>query len=200
MFEPGAPLDTIYFPQTGLASLMISTGTGNTVETTTVGREGAVGLQGGFGVRFSFTRAIAQIGGRFTSIRAARFAELVDGNPAIHDLFSRYTEVLLAETQQIAACIALHNGVSRLARYLLQSADRIGSDELQLTQETLAEMLGMRRTTVTLLAQALKEKGQIQYGRGHIVLTNREALENSACGCYRAVHHDRLPAALGVRL
>jgi CRP-like cAMP-binding protein len=200
MFEPGAPLDTIYFPQTGLVSLLILTAAGDTLETTMVGREGAVGLQGRFGTRFSFTRAVAQIGGRFSSIRAARFAELVDGNAAVSNLFSRYAEVLLAEAQQIVACNAVHNGVSRLARCLLQSADRIGSDELALTQETLAEMLGVRRTTVTLLAQALKDKSLIRYSRGHIVITNRKSLESTACECYHAVHHDRLPVTLGIKL
>jgi len=200
MFEPGAPLDTIYFPQTGLVSLLILTAAGDALETTMVGCEGAVGLQGRFGRRFSFTRAVAQIGGRFSSIRAARFAELVDGNAAVSNLFSRYTEVLLAEAQQIAACNVVHDGVSRLARCLLQSADRTGSDQLALTQETLAEMLGVRRTTVTLLAQALKKKGLIRYSRGHIVLTNRKDLESSACECYHAVHHDRLPVRLGIKL
>ena len=200
MFEAGAPLDTIYFPQTGLISLLILTATGETLETTMVGREGAVGLQGGFGPRFSFTRATAQIGGRFSVIGAARFAELVDGNAAVRKLFSRYTEVLLAEAQQIAACNAVHNGVSRLSRCLLQSADRTGSDQLALTQETLAEMLGVRRTTVTLLAQALKDQGLIRYSRGHLVITNRKSLESSACECYHAVHHDRLPVTLGVKL
>lgn len=200
MFEPGAPLDTIYFPQTGLISLLILTATGETLEAATVGREGAVGLQGGFGIRFSFTRAVAQIGGRFTTIRASRFAELIDGNTAVRNLFSRYGEVLLAEAQQIAACNAVHSGLSRLVRCLLQSADRVGSDELALTQETLAEMLGMRRTTVTLLAQALKDKGLINYSRGHIVITDRKNLESSACECYRALHQDRLAGTLGVKL
>lgn len=200
MFEPGAPLDTIYFPQTGLVSLLILTGTGEALETATVGREGAVGLQGRFGTRFSFTRAVAQIGGRFTAIRAARFAELVDGNAAVSNLFSRYSEVLLAEAQQIAACNAVHNGVSRLARCLLRIADRIDSEELPMTQETLAEMVGMRRTSVTLLAQELKEKGLIRYSRGHIVIINRKGLESSACECYQALHQDRLPVTLGVNL
>ena len=200
IFEPGAPLDTIYFPQTGLVSLLILTATGETLEAATVGREGAVGLQGGFGIRFSFTRAVAQIGGRFSAIRSSRFAELVDGNAAVSNLFSRYGEVLLAEAQQIAACNAVHSGLSRLTRCLLQSADRIGSDELTLTQETLAEMLGVRRTTVTLLAQLLKDKGLIQYRRGHIVITDRKSLEASACDCYHALHQDRLPLTLGVRL
>lgn len=200
LFEPGSPLDTIYFPQTGLVSLLILTRTGETLETATVGREGAVGLQGRFGERFSFTRAIAQIGGRFTFIRAARFVELVDGNPAVSNLFSRYTEVLLAEAQQIAACNAIHDGVSRLARSLLQSADQIGSEEFPMTQETLAQMLGVRRTTVTLLAQVFKEKGLVRYSRGHIVITNRKGLESYACECYHTLRHDRLPATLGIKM
>ena len=199
MFEPGAPLDTIYFPQTGLISLLVVTLSGDTVETSTVGREGAVGLQGSFGQRFSFTRAITQIGGLFSVIGAARFAELVNGTPAVHNLISRYTEVQWAEAQQIAACNAVHDGVSRLARYLLQSADRIGRDELPLTQETLAQMLGVRRTTVTLLAKTQAE-GLIRYSRGHIVLTNRKGLENSACKCYHAVGQDQMPLTIGARL
>ena len=108
--------------------------------------------------------------------------------------------MLLAEAQQTAACNAIHNGVSRLARCLLQSADRIGSDQLSMTQESLAEMLGVRRTTVTLLAQTFKDKGLIRYSRGHIVITDRKSLESSACECYHAVHHDRLPVTLGIKL
>ena len=197
MFEPGAPLDTIYFPQTGLISLLVVSLTGDAVETATVGREGAVGVHGAFGKRLSFTRAITQIGGRFSVIGATRFAEFVNSNVAVRNLMSRYTEVLWAEAQQIAACNAMHNGVSRLARYLLQSADRIGTDELPLTQETLAQMLGMRRTTVTLLAQTLQEKGLIRYGRGHIVLTDRKGLEKGACECYHAVRHDQFAITIG---
>jgi CRP-like cAMP-binding protein len=200
MFEPGAPLDTIYFPQTGLISLLVVTQTGDTLETATVGREGAVGLHGSFGKRFSFTRAVTQIGGRFSVIGAARFAELVNGTAAVHNLISRYTEVQWAEAQQIAACNAVHDGVSRLARCLLQSADRIGRDELPLTQETLAQMLGVRRTTVTLLAKTLKAKGLIRYSRGRIILANRKGLENSACECYHAVGQDQMPLTIGARL
>jgi biotin operon repressor len=134
------------------------------------------------------------------SAPSARRASQGDGNAAVNNLFSRYSEVLLAEAQQIAACNAVHNGVSRLARCLLQSADRTCRDEMPLTQETLAEMLGVRQTTVTLLAKALKEKGLIRYSRGHLVISNRKSLESTACECYHAVHHDRLPVALGIRL
>lgn len=117
-------------------------------------------------------------------IGATHFGDLMSSDAAVRNVMSRYTELLWAEAQQIAACNAIHNGVSRLARHLLQSADRIGTDELPLTQEILAQMLGVRRTTVTLLAQTLKEKELIRYSRGHIVLVDRKGLENSACECY----------------
>ena len=135
---------------------------GNFIETSTVGREGAVGLHSGLGRRRSFTRATAQIGGKFSTIRAARFEHVANGNAPIRDVILRYTEVLWAETQQIAACNAMHGASARLRRWLLQSADRIGSDEVPLTQEFLAQMLGVRRTTVTLLAAKDASKGPDQ--------------------------------------
>jgi CRP-like cAMP-binding protein len=200
IFEPGAPLDTIYFPVTGLISLVVVTRNGATVEAATVGREGAVGLHGAFGKRLSFTRATAQIGGHFSIIGAACFEQVVGGSGQVRKLISHYTEVLWAEAQQIAACNAVHDAGSRLARWLLQSADRIGSHQLPLTQEYLAQMLGVRRTTITLLAQTMQEKGLIRYSRGRIVIVDREGLEACACECYHVIRHDRLPLTLGVHL
>jgi len=173
---------------------------GNFIETSTVGREGAVGLHSGLGRRRSFTRATAQIGGKFSTIRAARFEHIVNGSAAIRDVILRYTEVLWAETQQIAACNAMHGASARLCRWLLQSADRIGSNEVPLTQELLAQMLGARRTTVTLLAQRMQAKGLIRYRRGRIVILDRKGLEACACECYHVMHDEKLPRALGVNL
>jgi CRP-like cAMP-binding protein len=110
----------------------------------------------------------------------------------IRDLASRYTEVLWAESQQTAACNAIHDGSQRLCRWLLQSADCIGSDHLLLTQEYLADMLGVRRTTVTLLAQELQERGVIRYSRGKITILDRKGLEARACECYEAIKHENL--------
>jgi CRP-like cAMP-binding protein len=163
LLEPGELIENIYFPLTGLISLMVIGKDGNFIETSTVGREGGVGLHSGLGRRRSFTRAIAQIGGKFSTIRTARFEHIANDSAPIRDLISRYTEVLWAETQQTAACNAMHSTSSRLCRWLLQSADRIGSDEVRLTQEFLAQMVGARRTTVTLLAQRmLKGPDQVQ--------------------------------------
>jgi CRP-like cAMP-binding protein len=112
-------------------------------------------LHGGLGGRRSFTRATTQIAGRFSAIRSERFEHIANGSAPVRDLILRYTEVLLAEAQQVSACNAMHAAGARLCRWLLQCADRTEREELPLTQEVLAQMLGIRRTTVTLLAQAL---------------------------------------------
>jgi Crp-like helix-turn-helix protein len=107
-----------------------------------------------------------------------------------------YTETLWAEAQQLTACNAVHQSLPRLARWLLQSADRTGSDRLPLTQEFLGEMLGLRRTTITLLAQVLQNQGIIRYTRGKITILNRAALKTTACKCYRLIdelYRDGLP-------
>jgi CRP-like cAMP-binding protein len=200
VYEPGAPVDRIYFPRSGLISLLVVTRNGNTIEATTVGREGAVGLHGALGKRRSFTRATTQIGGTFSNIPALRFEQILNSSAPVRDLISRYTEVLWAEAQQIAACNAAHDANSRLCRWLLQTADRTGSDNLPLTQDYLAEMVGVRRTTITLLAGAMQLKGFIRYRRGRIVILDRKGLETCVCECYHVLHHDNLPLMIGVTL
>jgi CRP-like cAMP-binding protein len=200
IFEPGDPVDQIYFPQTGMISLVVVTAHGATVEISTVGREGAVGLHRALGERRSFTRATAQVAGYFSIITAARFEHAIKGNASVRDLILRYTELLWAEAQQTAACNAVHDASSRLCRWLLQTADRLDSDMLPLTQEFLSQMLGVRRTTLTLLARDLQIKGAIRYTRGKIKIINRAALEASACECYQVIRQDALPPRIGVSL
>lgn len=200
LYEPGAPIDEIYFPQSGMISLLVVSKEGGAVETASVGREGAVGLQSALGNRISFTRATTQISGKFSVIRAAAFAHVVQRHAPVRDLITRYTEVLWAEAQQIAACNASHDATARLCRWLLQSADRIGSNHLPLTQELMGQMLGVRRTTLTILAHSLQSKGAIKYARGKLVILDREKLEHSACECYEAMQQEKLPHKLGVKL
>jgi CRP-like cAMP-binding protein len=161
-------------------------------EISTVGREGAVGLQAGFGPRSSFTRATVQIAGNFSVIRADRLAGIVQDHPPLRDVISRYIELLWEEAQQIAACNAGHDASERLCRWLLQCADRIGSDTVDLTQEFLAQMLGVRRTTVTVLAKSLQDQGVIKYRRGRIQILDRERLKHCACECYQVIQSGRL--------
>lgn len=198
-YGTGDPIDQVYFPHTGMISQLITTGDGDMVETSSIGREGAVGLQCGLGPRLSFTRTMVQIPGRFSAISAAHFENAVSHSAALRDLIIRYTETMWAEAQQNAACNAVHDGASRLCRWLLQCADRIGSEQLLLTQEFLAEMLGVRRTTVTLLAQELQKRGVVRYSRGRITILDRPALEACACECYNAIKHENLSQRIGFR-
>ena len=183
----------------GIISLLVVAKDGGSVETATVGREGAVGLHAALGKRLSFTRATTQISGRCSTIRAPIFAQFVQEHAPLRDLITRYTEVLLAEAQQLAACNAVHDAPARLCRWLLQCADRIG-DELPLTQELIAQMLGVRRTTVTILAQTLQQEGAIKYARGRIRILDRERLEHGACECYAILQQEKLPLKIGVKL
>ena len=199
IYEPGQPIEEIYFPQSGMISLLVVSKDGGAIETATIGREGAVGLHGAVGKRLSFTRATIQVPGNFSVIRAAAFAQSAKGHAPVRDLIARYTEVLWAEAQQIAACNAVHDAPARLCRWLLQTADRIGSDHIPLTQELIAEMLGVRRTTVTLLAQSLQRRGGIKYARGHIIILDREHLKHCACECYSVMQQEKLPLKLGVQ-
>jgi hypothetical protein len=120
-------------------------------------------------------------------ISAPRFELVTRHSAALGELIFDYIETLWAEAQQNAACNAIHDGSSRLCRWLLQCADRIGSEQLLLTQEFLAEMLGVRRTTVTLLAQELQKRGILRYSRGRITILDRAALEALACDCYEVI-------------
>jgi CRP-like cAMP-binding protein len=199
-YGAGDPIDQVYFPHTGMISQLMTTGDGDMVETSSTGREGAVGLQCGLGPRLSFTRATVQIPGKFSTISAARFEHAASHSVALCDFIMRYTETLWAEAQQNTACNAIHDGSSRLCRWLLQCADRTGSERLLLTQEFLAEMLGVRRTTVTLLAQELQKRGIVRYSRGRITILDRPALEACACECYEAVKHENLWQRIGIKL
>jgi CRP-like cAMP-binding protein len=198
--EAGEPVDQVYFPQTGMISLLVITQEGVGIEAATIGREGAIGLHRGLGKRRSFTRAVIQVSGTISHISADVFERAVERSDAIKDMVTHYTEVLWVEAQQIAACNAVHSAEARFARWLLQTQDRIDSDALPLTQEVLSQMLGVRRTTVTLVARALQEAGLIRYKRGRIVILDRAGLEEAACECYEIIQHETLPEIIGVKL
>jgi CRP-like cAMP-binding protein len=198
LLEPGDTIDRIYFPQSGMISLLVVSREGDMVEVSTVGREGALGLHRGLGGRRSFTRATVQIPGRFSTIAAHAFERISLDSPPIRNMIASYTEVLWAEAQQLAACNAIHDASSRLCRWLLQSADHVDSLQLPLTQEFLAQMLGVRRTTVTLLAQELQKRGAVTYSRGKMTILNRKMLEDCACECYEVIQRKKLALKIGV--
>jgi len=186
-FSAGDRIERVYFPISGLISLVIATGRGELAEAGMVGREGAVGLQTAFGPRTSHTRATVRVAGSAYTMAADALREAVQRSEAAQAAVINYTEVLWAEAQHLAVCNAVHDASSRLARWLLQCADRTDGERVPLTQEFLGEMLGITRTSVTLLAQNLQARDIIRYGRGRITIADRRALESHACECYRAM-------------
>jgi CRP-like cAMP-binding protein len=198
--EAGEAVANVYFPQSGMLSMVVLTEEGAGVEVASIGREGAAGLQRGFGPRKAFVRTTVQVAGKFSFIAGAEFEKAVRRSDALREAITRYTEILWNEAQQTAACNALHTAEQRLCRWLLQTRDRLESTTLPLTQEFLAQMLGVRRTTVTLVAQSLQAAGLIQYRRGRLLLLNEEGLEDMSCECYRMTRHENLPSMLGAEL
>jgi CRP-like cAMP-binding protein len=140
------------------------------------------------GQRFSFPRAVVQIAGTFYVTSAEALRRAVAASDEAKALVQQYIEALWAEAQQIAACNAAHVVKPRLARWLLQCADRTGTEQFSLTQKLLGKTLGVRRTTVTGLAEHLKDRGVIKYSRGKIAVIDHAALESCACECYRTIN------------
>lgn len=152
-----------------------------------MGYEGAVGSLAGLGPRRSHTRAVVQVTGTASRIAAVRFRKAAEESEAIHSIIVRYGEMLLIQVQQTAACNALHEVEARLSRWLLQARDRLESNIIKLTHEFLSQMLGVRRTTVTVVANSLQRAKLIRYHRGQIEIVDRPGLEARACECYEAI-------------
>ena len=183
--EPGDAIERVYFPKSGMISLLAVMEAGNGVETATIGREGAVGVMTGlWGGNRATGRAVIQLDGDYSHIGAAQFRAAVSQSSSIRDLFSRYNDAQITLVYQVAGCNALHQVLARLCRWLLQTLDRHDSDSLPLTHAFLSEMLGVQRTTVTMLARELQSLGLIHYRRGRIEIIDRRGLENRACECY----------------
>src|SRR5258707_8881874 len=147
--EPGEPISRVYFPHSGLVSLLGVLPDGNAVDAATIGREGAIGLSAGLGCTIAVSRAVVQLPARVAQINALAFAEIAAHSTAISQMIARYNDTLLAQVQQSVACNALHHVQARLCRWLLHARDRAGADVLPLTQEFLAGILCVQRTTVT---------------------------------------------------
>ena len=193
--EPDTLVEYVYFPHQGMISLLAVMSDGQGIETATVGNEGVVGAMSGFGIRRGFTRAVVQAPLVASRISCTHFQAAVQKSDSLKSLIVNYNELLMAQIQHTAACNALHPTESRVARWLLQTRDRIDSDVLPLTQEFLSQMLGVRRTTVTLVARQLALAGVIKNRRGRIVVLDRKGLEDVACECY-AIVRDQTSATL----
>jgi len=187
LHAPGSSIDYVYFPVSGMVSLLVVMRTGEQIETAIVGREGVIGASIGSDGSQSAGQATVQIAGSAWRIAAPKFLEMYQTRVSFRTLVNKFQNVILLQTQQSAACHALHTVEARLCRWLLQSQHVTGSDIVPLTQEFLSHMLGVRRNSVSLCAHALQKAGLIQYSRGQIKILNRDGLQDSACECYEVI-------------
>ena len=183
--EPGEPMRFGYFIDSGLVSITSVMSDGKSVLAGLTGREGFVGMSLLAGYSSSPTRGVMQVAGSAFRIRAQDCASIARTCIPLANSLQRYFLELSLQSTQLAACNCLHKVESRLARCLLMAQDRIGSNDVRLTQETLAHMLGARRASVTVAAGSLQGAGLIRYHRGKVTVTNRSELETSACECYQ---------------
>lgn len=187
LYDPGDAIDQVYFPNDGVISLMTLMESGAAIESAAIGREGALGLMAAVAPRQSLSRAIVQAPGSALRIAAAPLHEVWTRSAALRDLVDRHSEALFGHAIQSVACNALHAVEARFCRWLLSCHDRIDSNTVSLTQEFLADMLGVQRTTVTAVAGSLQAKGLIRYRRGVVDILDRAGLEAMTCECYGAV-------------
>src|SRR3954466_5180310 len=194
IFKAEDTIERVYFPHSGIISLIVGLSSGQFVEAGVLGRNGVIGAGAALDGQVAFKTAISQAEGAGTVIDASRLKRLARDSEAIRIALVRQEHVLAAQTQQVAACNALHELEERLSRWLLQSRDLLSSDTLPLTQEFLAQMLGVQRSSVTLVARKLQQAGLINYRRGRIHVLDVEGLQDSSCECYAAInrHFQRL--------
>jgi CRP-like cAMP-binding protein len=186
LYKPGEPIDKVYFPGDGFASVATVLKDGSMVEVATIGREGTLGMSAALNQDPSPSAAMvqAEIDTCYT-MSAEAFRKEMDRRGSFDDLLTRYGEALVGFIMQSTACNAVHSVEQWLSRWLLLAHDRVGKDEFPLTQEFAAMMLGTSRRTVTVVAGTLQKAGLIKYHRGHVTVVDREDLEAASCECYR---------------
>jgi CRP-like cAMP-binding protein len=194
LLRRGDRIQSVYFPVSGLYSLLAPAEGSDSVEVATIGREGMVGAGVHLGADIAYNTAIVQVPGEALRIEADTFRAEVQRCETVNILVGRYIHALYVQSVQWVACNRLHSLEERFARWLLSSADTLGSDALPLTHEFLAKMLGVRRPSVTLAAGALQRAGMIDPSRGMIRIVDRKGLEGISCECYRLVrnHYEEL--------
>jgi len=185
LHEPGDTLKSAYFPNRGLVSILSVFPDGKSVEVGLVGKEGFIGLPLVAGFHTAPTRAIAQTEGSVFRVDSEALRGVHLQCPKLERQLQQFSQIMTMQVTQIAACNRLHAVNERLARWLLMSADRIGSNSVPLTHELLAQMLGTRRSSVTVAAGMLQKAGLITYSRGDVKIIDRRKLEAAACACYR---------------
>jgi CRP-like cAMP-binding protein len=189
--EAGDEVDQVYFPLSGMISLVVVMKDGKAIETATVGRDGVFGASAGFDLHRSRVRAIVQVQMKAARMPSSQFRKAVGASKALQKLCINDSEALLAQARITAACNALHKVEARFCRWLLQTSNITESETITLTQEFLSEMLGVRRTSVTEVASKLQAEGVISYSRGVIRITDRPTLEHMSCECFQTLREQK---------
>lgn len=190
VYDPDVPIQHVYFPLGSVYSLVAVAGERAAVEVATIGREGMVGLQVFLGALTSPHSAFCQISGRAARLTVEQFHAALRRNGTLHEALNRQTQSTMVQIAQNVVCNATHRANQRAARWLLTTHDRVGREDFELTQEFLAQMLGIRRPTASEVAAGLQDAGLIRYVRGRMSIVDRQGLEQESCDCYRIVRRE----------
>ena len=196
LYTQGGAIEYVYFPEGSVISVVNHLGEGGSIETSTIGNEGMVGLSAVLGMGTAPSHVFCQIPGRAIRLSARCALEERRRGGQLAELLLRFAHVTIAMLTQSVACNRAHSVEERMCRWLLMTHDRAGADEFPLTQEYLGQMLGVRRPTVNLAGTALQRAGLIRYSRGRIRIVDRSGLEDASCECYARVR-DEFARALG---
>jgi CRP-like cAMP-binding protein len=188
LVEAGEALTHVYLPHSGIISTVVSLSEGQAVEVAMIGRDGVVGAFEALCDGISLSDAVVLCPGRASSIGVADLRAIAGESVAWRQLLARHQQALVAQAQQSVACNAAHSVEERLSRWLLRARELLDDEALPMTQEQLARMIGVQRNAISIVAHALQQAGVLRYSRGQIEITDLEALRNTACECYHAVH------------
>jgi CRP-like cAMP-binding protein len=187
LMDADSSLDHVYFPDSGVVSIVAVYSDGSVIEMATIGREGFTGLQAIFGAKRSSVRLLVQIPGSASKMSRAAFRRAMESMPSFRSLMYGYVQAFLEQVLVSVACNGAHSLKERLARWLLMMRDRSDEDALQITQNLLAEMLGVQRPTITNAAGELERAGLIERGRQQVTILDRQGLIKVSCECYKLV-------------
>jgi CRP-like cAMP-binding protein len=187
LHAPRGPIAQVYFPESGMVSMLTVMMAGEQIETAIIGREGVVGARVAVFGETANTQSTVQIESSGWQLPVTNFLELYQQSDSFRSAINAHLGLILFQAQQSAACHAIHSVESRLCRWLLLSSDMMESDHVSLTQEFLSHMLGVQRTSVSMAAHTLQKAGLIEYARGKIKIVDRKAIEDCACECYAVI-------------
>jgi len=187
LFDAGEAIDAVYFPVEAIVSLVVGLSTGEMIEAAMVGKDGVVGAAAALDGRISLSRAIVQLAGNAMQCEVNALKTVAMQSQSMLSMLIRHEQTVYAQAQQSAACMAAHDIEARLCRWLLRARDLADSDTLHFTQEFLAEMLGVRRSSVSVVAHTLQQAGMIKYARGRIQIVDLDGLRETACECFDTI-------------